>query len=155
MDLDIDTMNPELVSLLKHRRTLGSWAIFTMIVSAFGGAFLTHENGDVFEWAAITFFVALAEEILGCYYLSRSIILVKRPNIILTGFILLFGIGLGGLVLYFAWDRFFSSRDNDAGLAVSIIALLLFIQPILAIFNLCNYKNGVYQRMLEMNNRLY
>lgn len=146
----IENLKPETAALLRRHRMLGNWALLTMIATGFGGIYWTHvcDFSDAFMWAVITFCVALAEMVLGCYNLSRSEIPANNPSIILTALLALGGAVLSGLLLYWSWERFFTSRDDDAGLAVAMIALYIFFKPLQYIFVFCNYKKGVYHRML-------
>lgn len=145
-----EDLKPETASLLRRHRMLGNWALLTMIVTGFGGMYWTHvcDLSDAFMWAVVTFCVALAEMVLGCYHLSRSEIPANNPSIILTGVLALGGAAVSGLLLYWSWERYFTLRDDDAGLAVAIIALYVFFKPLQYIFVFYNYKQGLYHRML-------
>lgn len=147
----IEELKPETDSLLRRHRLRGNWALLTMIATGFGGLYWTHvcDFSDAFMWAVITFCVVLAEMVLGCYHLSRSEIPVNNPNIILTALLAVGGAALGGLLLYWSWERYFTSRDEDAGLAVALIALYIFFKPLQYVFVFCNYKKGLYYRMLR------
>lgn len=150
----VDDLKPEVASLLKRRQALGNWTVLTMISSGFGGLYLAHEYlADAFTWAVVAFCVVLAEAVLGCYHLSRSAIPVNNPSVILTGLLGLGGAALSGFLLYYAWSEYFTSRDDDAGLAVALIAVYLFFKPMQYLFVLYNYKKGVYHRILGMNVR--
>lgn len=146
-----EDLKPEVVSLLKRHRMLGNWAILTMIATGFGGLYWTHlcEFSYAFTWAVVTFGVVLAEALLGCYHLSRSAIPVNTPGVLLTGLLVLGGAAISGWLLYYAWSEYFTSRDDDAGLAVALIALYIFFKPIQYLFVLYNYKKGIYHRMME------
>ncbi|MCQ4874230.1 hypothetical protein [Butyricimonas paravirosa] len=149
----VNNLSPEVVSLLKRRRMLGNWALLTMIFTGFAGLYLTHgyNDPDPFLMAMITSCVVLGEAVLGCYHLSRGTIPVNNPNIILTELVVLVGAALSGWLLYYSWERYFTSRDEDAGLAVVLIALYIFFKPMELLFVYCNYKRGVYHRILKMN----
>lgn len=150
----VEKLEPEVASWLKRQRMLGNWALITMIASGFGGLYLTHTYDNSIMWlepfdlAVAMFCVAFAEALLGCYYLSRAEIPVNTPNVLLTGFIALAGAALSGFILYSAWSIYFTSRDDDAGLALSLIALYIFFKPMQLLFVLYNYKRGVYHRIL-------
>lgn len=151
-----DDLKLEVEALLKRHRMLGSWTLLTMIATGFAGLYWTHvcDFSDAFMWAVLTFCVVLAEAVLGCYHLSRSAIPVNTPSVILTGFLALGGAAVSGWLLYYSWAEYFTSRDDDAGLAVALIALYIFFKPMQYLFVLYNYKKGVFHRMLDMNNQM-
>lgn len=145
-----EDLKQETVSQLKRHRMLGNWALLTMIATGFGGMYWTHvcDFSDAFMWAVITFCVALVEMFLGCYHFSRSEIPTNNPGILTTALLVLGGAALSGWLLYWSWERYFTSRDDDAGLAVAMIALYIFFKPLQYLFVWYNYKKGVYHRML-------
>lgn len=142
-----------MLPLLKRRRMIGRGCVSASIFFAFGGIFLTHESLE-FGWAVFTFFGTLALGVSGVYYLSRSAVPVRTPNSILASLVILASLTIGGLILYYSWERFFSRRDDDAGLAVAIIALEFILASVFQVFVLSNHKKGVYRQMLETGENL-
>lgn len=153
MELNGNKLRPEVLPLLKRRRMAGKSFVLASIFFAFGGIFLTHETNE-FGWAVFTFFGTLALGGFGVYNLSHSVVSVRKPTPVLTWLLILSSLAIGGLILYLAWERFFSRRDHDSGLVVAVIALEFIL---LAVFQFCvlsNHKKGVYREMLEPNENL-
>lgn len=148
-----EDLNLEVEALLKRHLMLGNWTLLTMIATGFGGLYWTYvcDLSDALTWAVITFCVTMAEGFLVCYHLSRRAFPVNNPSVILTGLLALGGAAVSGWLLYYSWAEYFISRDDDAGLAVALIALYIFFKPMQYLFVLYNYKKGVFHQMLEMN----
>lgn len=153
MDFDDYKLNPGVISLLKRRRALGRAFLTTSIFFAFGGIFVTHEINE-FGWAVVTFFGALALGVFGIYHLSRSAIPTRKPIRAVAWLIIVVSLASAGLILWYSWERFFSRRDDDAGLAFAVIALEFILIAVFQYFVLSNHKKGVYRQMLDTDENL-
>lgn len=153
MELNGNKLRPEVLPLLKRRGMVGKGALLASIFFAFGGIFVTHETNE-FGWAVFTFFGTLALGVFGVYNLSRSVVPVRKPAPIFAWLLMLSSLAIGGLILYYSWERFFSQRDDDAGLAIAVIALEAILASVFQFCVLSNHKKGVYREMLEPNENL-
>lgn len=154
MELNGNKLRPGVLPLLKRRRMVGKGVMFASIFFAFGGIFLTHETNE-FGWAVFTFFGTFALGVFGVYTLARSAIPTRKPAPVFAWLLMLSSLAVGGgLILYYSWERFFSRRDDDAGLAFAVIALEAILASVFQFFVLSNHKRGVYRRMLEADENL-
>lgn len=153
MDLNSCKLKPEVLPLLKRRRMVGKSVVLASIFFAFGGIFLTHETNE-FGWAVFTFFGTLALGTFGVYNLSRSAVPTRKPAPLVAWLLILLSLTIAGLILNYSWERFFSRRDDDAGLAIAVIALEFILLAVFQLFVLLNHKNGLYRQMLETDENL-
>lgn len=146
--MEIDKLKPEVIPLLKRRRGKGMALLISSVFFAFGGILMTHETCS-FEWAVFTFFGMLALGLAAIYCLSRSTVPEQDPHPVLSGCVIAFLLAVGGLILHYAWERFFSRRDDDAGLAVTVIGLEFILGAVFQALVLYNHRKGFYRRMLK------
>lgn len=146
--MNTDKLKPEVIPVLKRRRGRGMALLISAACFAFGGILMTHET-NAFGWAAFTFFGMLALGLVSVYHLSRSAVSGQELSSAVSVCLMALLLVVGGLVLRYAWVRFFALRDDDAGLAVTVIGLEFILWAVYQALVLHNKRKGFYRQMLK------
>lgn len=146
--MKFDNLRPEAIPMLKRRRARGMGLLLSSAFFAFGGILVTHATNS-FEWAVFTFIGMLALALGAVHLLSRSSVPEREPNPLGVGCLIVLLLAVGGLVLRYAWVRFFYVRDDDAGLAVTVIGLEFVLAALFQALVLYHHRKGFYRQFLK------